>query len=47
MTSYVPKSCGFDTANTPIIIYKEIIACYIRTNMANHISPKFFHPHEL
>jgi hypothetical protein len=40
--------------NTPTVIYENnatciahMEMCYIKSNMAKHISPKYFYPHEL
>ena len=48
------KSCGYNTANTPTIIYEDNAACvaqmetgYIKSNMTKHICPKYFYPREL
>jgi hypothetical protein len=54
MTNHIQKTCGFNTAPTPTIIYEDNATCvaqiqtgYVKNNMTKHISPKFFFPHEL
>jgi hypothetical protein len=54
MTNHIQISCGFDVANTFIIISEDNRRCapqietsYIKTNMFKHISPKFLYPYEL
>ena len=52
--NHVMNSCGVESNPSPTIIYEDNRACiaqiqsgYVKSNMTKHISPKFFHTHEL
>jgi hypothetical protein len=54
MINHIQKSHGKGVINTPTIIYEDNAACvaqmhmgYVKSNLMNHIAPKFFYPHEL
>lgn len=55
MTQHILETCGLSSnKNTPTTIYEDNAACitqikngYIKGDRTKHISPKFFHTHEL
>jgi len=54
MIKHIQKSCGFNIADTPTIIYEDNAACgtqmqtcYVKNNLTKHIAPKYFYPHDL
>ena len=55
MIQYIQESCGLSSIKSdPTILFKDNVACiaqiiggYIEGDRTKHISPKFFHTHEL
>jgi hypothetical protein len=54
MINHIQQSSGIGSIESPTIIYEDNAACvtqmetgYIKSNIAKHISPKLFYPHEL
>jgi hypothetical protein len=54
MINHIQQSCGISSIESPTIIYEDNFACvthmqtgYIKSNIAKHIVPKLFYPHEL
>ena len=53
MIKHIQKSCGFNIADTPTIIYQDNAACvtqmqtcYVKNNLTKHVAPKYFYPHD-
>jgi hypothetical protein len=54
MINHIQQSCDTGVIDSPTIIYEDNTACvaqmdkgYTKSNIAKHISPKLFYPHEL